>query len=91
MILNSPGNWNVHYEYHRGGLGQVDAVTNVTQGLTDFFSNLTPGEWAVLLGGAYIFYSVFFTTKAAASTVQGYRRKRAARRRRELEQAMESL
>lgn len=40
------------------------------------------GEWAIVAVGAYALYSIFFTSKAAVSTVSASRRRRASKARR---------
>lgn len=75
MIINSPQNWQVHYRYPGGGLGQL-----FSSGAD--LSGWGFAEWGVIGLGAYILYSVFSTTKRGVGAVTGYRARRISRRRR---------
>ena len=85
----------------RRGLGQDNTEPVQTIPIpTDPFSNIAAafssfgiGEWAVIIGGAIILFSVLYTGSVATSRVRGGMRKRKARRskRAKLEQQLRDL
>lgn len=64
--------------------GSASAVNGLGQLFSSGFdiSGWGVGEWSVVALGAFAVYSVFFTTKSAASSVSGSMRRRSSRARR---------
>lgn len=92
MIINSPGRFQVHYDYARSGLGQ-DPFANITTAFSDLVSSFGPTEWLVVGVGAFALLSMFLTTASGTRSVTGMVRKYRAksRRKRELRQEYASL
>lgn len=89
MIINSPLNWQIHYDYARSGLGQdatttTDPFANIMAGVSTGTSGWGVGEYAVIIIGGFALLSMFLTTRRGVSKVRKTVRRRRARRQKQI-------